>query len=214
MLRKLTEFLFEEEEIVIEEELTPKKEKEAVMIKPVEPLKDNTALKPKESKQPETNISNQDTIEFDLNKDKFEQLEKLEEQELRIKKEKRKSVMIDLEEEAVEPIIQKTKPKIYDTESPSQTYQRRSVLSPMHGGDAKDFIKEDQEVVAIRKQEPITKVISPMFGQINKDESQEDILHQDLMDLDLEAMIHEEENDDEVQTSLYDFLEGLENEDE
>ncbi len=200
MFRKLTQFLFEEEEIVIEEELKPIKEKEEVVIKPVEPLKDLSREEKPVIKEP----VKQDTIEFELNQEELEMLEE--------KHEKRKSVMIDLEEEiSFEP--KKPKAKIYDTDTQKQTYQRRSVLSPMHGGDALDEAHQAPEIVSVKKQESITQVISPMFGQLNQDHVRDEVLEQDLMQLDLEAMIHEEV-DDEVQTSLYDFLEGLENEDE
>lgn len=195
MWRKLTSFLFDEEEIIVEEELgTPKKVKEEeVVIRPVQVLQEKRepiSLEPIDLTDDKPVLEEiQETIEF---------------------KTPKKSFRIDLEDEiktvekSIEPTIVKEK----------TTYHRRGLLSPMHGGSNTEIPYEKPKPVQVKKHKPLTQIISPIYGSLEQENAQQDVLEEDLMRLDLESMIYEEENDEEVQTSLYDFLEGLENEHE
>lgn len=196
MWRKLTSLLFEEEEIILEEEeLQPRKEAKETKIEPIKPLKDKKLVE-----------DTSDTIEIDAIDETFV--------ETHLETEKpKKSVMIDLEEDK-ESKVKEHIPRIFDTTKAKEEYKKRSILSPMHGGDDTDESPQTIKDTQVKKHKPVTQVISPMYGSIHEEESEEEVFEDKLMDIDLKGMIYEEENDDEVQTSLYDFLEGLEQENE
>ena len=200
MWRKLTSLLFEEEEIVLEEE---ELKVEPVKIKPVLPMKDKKLEKP----EPEP-LPSYDTIELEV-------VEKAIETPTSLEADKpKRSMMIDLEEKTeVEPEVHK--PRIFETKKTKESYKRRAILSPMHRGDEseKDEMIQTPAPKPAQKHEPITKIISPMYGSLQDENKNEDAFEEELLDLDLKSMIYEDDNDDEVQTSLYDFLEGLEHED-
>lgn len=195
MWRKLTSLLFEEEEVVLEEEEV---KVENISIKPVEVMKE----------EPIKNYNLEDTVEIKAVENIIIEEETV--QEVPVKEEPKKSFRIDLDDTPEqEPEVAKEKPviKIYDQEKTEASYRSKSILSPMHGGS--EEVASDTPVVAPKKPSSITQVISPMYGSVSQDDTAREVLSETMMDINLEKMIDEEEGDDEIQTSLYDFLEGL-----
>lgn len=194
MWRKLTSLLFDEEEIILEEEEIKVEE---IKIRPVKPMiekavpMDHVEIKPVPVETIEMDVINNPNS-VPLHEDK-----------------PKKSIKIDITQETFK---ENFKPKV---QTPTETvYKPKNIISPYHGGpdadeiDVKDFKKQN-----IKKREPLTKVISPMFGKVVETEQEDfEVLAETLMDIDLENMIDTSSQgteDDEVQTSLYDFLEGL-----
>lgn len=194
MWRKLTSLLFEEEEVVLEEEEV---KVENISIKPVEIMKE----------EPIKNYNLEDTVEIKA----VEHIIAEETvTEVPVKEETKKSFRIDLDETPEpEAKVVKEKPvvKIYEQEPVVDSYRSKSILSPMHGGS--DDIASDKPVITPKKPSSITQVISPMYGSVSQDDTAREVLSETMMDINLERMIDEEEGDDEIQTSLYDFLERL-----
>lgn len=189
MWRKLTSLLFEEEEIILEEEEVKVKE---IKIKPVEPIKVDKKI--------------EDTFEIDSIQEMVETLEVKEDiEEKRFK-------MINLEEEVEKPKKKEVKPRpVYEPIIEAKEYKQKEIISPIHGGPKAD--DEEIEIERTKRRKNVqsrTQVISPMYGKMYKTP---ETIKEEILELDLESLIEEEElSDEEVQTSLYDFLEGLDNE--
>lgn len=187
MFRRLTTLLFEEEEVNLEEE---EHVLEEVTISSVPVLKAPEAVPPKV-----------DTMELKTVED-LASKEKNVDQE---PSEKSKGFhRIDIEEKKEPSRV--SKPHHFEREK--MEYKRRNILSPMHGGSEKELAKEPISVPS-KSSKTLTKIISPIYGNIELDESHAETLSEKMMDIDLRKMIDDEESDAEIQTSLYDFLEGL-----
>ena len=179
MFRKLTSFLFKEEEIILDEQ---EHTLEEVTIKPLKPRREQVE-KPAESVvekkvEPET---------------KKEPVIQTKEEPVK------KSVMIDLELEKREPRVVQSDPSVKTAE-----YRRRRIISPIYGGPDKGEGETPTELLTQIKPKTKTSVISPMYGSVQKEESEEAQLE---LDLDLKTMLETEPLDEEVQASLFDFIE-------
>lgn len=177
MWKKLTSFLFKEEEIILEEE---EHEIEEIKIKPVEPLKAPEIKKPVKVKpEPNEDIKavSEETKEFHIVSDK----------------KPKRSMMIDLNDKPIETV---------ESNDKNYEYKRKNIISPIFGGDE---VEEDQVIKPLVKPAPKakTQVISPMYGSVTEDEELEEV---DL-EMDLEDILADEPIAEEVQTSLFDYLE-------
>lgn len=182
MIKKLTSFLFKEEEIIIEE---AEHEVEPVSIKPLEPLVEKPLRKRAASiLEEDKSLPNPVTIE-----------PKPVEEEKLVKK----SVMIDLEEK---PNPTKREP-VQEVQASLSEYRRRNVISPIHGGPEKEAVVDHGNAYALPKTKQKMHVLSPMYGSV-KQEGEEDG-YVDL-NLDLKDMLSSEPVQEEVQASLFDFM--------
>lgn len=184
MFKRLTDFLFKEEEVIIEEEVLDKKKEWGS--KPAEPILKVEPLKPVERE-----VSVKPAVEsFDSIKD--DELEK-----------PKKRIMIDLDERPLRPMA-KTDIKRVVEEVP---YTPKEIISPMYGGST---LPESTETKPVGKsRQPLTKVISPIYGAITQDN--DDLSDQKVYDMSLEDLIQPDLKDSEdVQVSLFDVLQERE----
>lgn len=182
MFKKLTSFLFKEEEIILDEQ---EHTLEKVTIKPLKPMREQVE-KPAES----------------LVEKKVEP-EPKKEPVIQIKEESvKKSVMIDLE-------VGKREPKVAHSDSLAKPaeYRRRRIISPIYGGPDKGEGITPTEIQTQNKPKTKTSVISPIYGSVQKEESEEAKLE---LDLDLQTMLETEPLEEEVQASLFDFIKETE----
>lgn len=196
MWRKLTSLLFNEEEIIIEEEEV---EVEEISIKPIEPL-------------------TQKTIEIDV-LEKANLVDAFEPKvDHKVVAKAKKSIMIDFDnaDQVKENTKTKEPKKVISIKPPvdKSVYKSKNIISPYHGGTILD---ENQEIEIKKKsynrRETVTKVISPIYGNVHdteKDDEAFEALTEKFMGINLENMIDDEKtSDEEIQTSLFDFLEGI-----
>ncbi|AMC93459.1 hypothetical protein AOC36_05540 [Erysipelothrix larvae] len=211
MLRKLTSLLFREEEIVIEEEDL---EIEPVNIPPIKPIQSSspqpstttqqTVHRPQTQAQPVSKpVMNQEMTQRDVSATPTPQVQA------------RKSFRIDLDNAAQnQPVqsVQETPREVRrDTSKP---YVAHEILSPIHGGSQlqnEPLSKPKQ--TPVKKRTPLTEVISPMYGKVEEPESQgSGPVDLSILELDVESMITPDydktSKTDEVQTTLFDYLEG------
>ena len=187
--------LFEEDEVILEEEEVVV---ENISIKPVKVMKDESV----------NQRTFEDTVEIKAVEEAIIDIqepviipEPVEDKSGTPKK----SFRIDLDE----TVEKRPKPVIPVYEKEEDTYRPKSILSPMHGGSETEEDIIVQTVNTKKKHAPVTQIISPMYGNVAKEEDHAEKLSEEMMDIDIMKMIKDEESDDEVQTSLFDFLEGL-----
>ena len=205
MFRKIMNVLFDEEEVVIEEE-PQVEEYEIPSIKPLREkrLEEHGAIEPQVTQKDLKPIDlepapiNEDTV--------FTQVHAVE---------RPKSMMIDADApKSSDSIKQSEKPqrKITQATSTKEPYQPIDIISPMFGGPEKPAEPlTSVKPSPIKRREPLTQVISPMYGRVETSESMSD-LTQESLELDVEAMHSTSDAGVEIQASLYDYIEGLDNE--
>lgn len=171
MLRKFTDFLFKEEEVIIEEEdISVKKERVEPILK-VEPIK--PVFKEVEPKP----VIEQEQAD---NKPK-------------------KRIMIDLDER---PLRQPSSPTINRVVEKTP-YSPKEIISPIFGGSTLPEPIDNKPVGKSRQ--PLTKVISPIYGAVVEDDTTESEI--DVYELSLQDLIQPEVKDNEdIQVSLFDVL--------
>lgn len=124
--------------------------------------------------------------------------------------EKPKTRMIDADgpKAKVDPAKELYFPK-KDTKTP---YQPVEIISPIFGGPKREPQALQPVVVSVsKKRESMTQVISPMYGQVETKSSLGGI-EAAILDLDVEDMHTGHDGGVEIQASLYDMIEGLEDE--
>lgn len=194
MLKKIVNFFFtEEEEYIHEEELSTHKEDDALKIPTLKPL-----VAPK----------------LDAKLDEVEEIRKTPLQkaifidEIQSKTVEKKSVMIDVDgptQTTNDVKIRKEAPK---NPTPYK-YQPTQIISPIFGGP--EPTEKVNPVNTVKKEAArkvvTSSVISPMFGaMVDETMSQKENLN---MDLDLKDILSPERGAQEVQVSLYDYLEEM-----
>lgn len=190
MIKKLTSFLFKEEEIILDES---EHEVEAISIKPLEPLK------PLEQRPLQKSAS------LVLEEIEAEKALTQQSEDFKVEAEKpvvKKSMMIDLEETPQETPLRRT-----ETVQSTTEYRRRNIISPIYGGPDKGSTKTNVEPITAQRTKMRTDVISPIYGSYQKMEKEEGFID---MDLDLKDMLQEEIVEEDIQTSLFDYFEGTE----
>lgn len=135
----------------------------------------------------------------------------------------------ELETPAVTPVVDKPKSKMIDADGPrvkvepakelyfpqkdtKTPYQPVDIISPIYGGPKRDAeaLKPVPRPVSSPRT-PMTQVISPMYGQVETKSSLGDI-EPEMLDLDVVDMNSAQDTGLEFQASLYDMIEGLEDE--
>lgn len=124
----------------------------------------------------------------------------------------RRSMMIDVDhhqERIVEDVVVvKKKP------TAPEKYQPADIISPIFGGPTRPSQPIENKVYTEAKtRQPLTEIISPMFGKVEVVEHSEGF-DAALLEIDVSEMLTAKPTGDEVQTSLFDYLEGLEEHEE
>ncbi|CAM3608121.1 hypothetical protein G7061_07485 [Erysipelothrix sp. HDW6B] len=205
MFKKLTSLLFKEEEIVIEEEIEKhdKKEEESLVIPNLKPM----VAKPKETKvEPASVVSTPAPTFKDSQKEEIHN-------SAESTQETRKSMMIDVDIDT-HPEVKESKVKTEEKTSARREvkYQRKEIISPIFGGSdngAEPLSNAKPHYQDAKSRAPKTSVISPMFGQIEVTEPVHEQISEDVMDMDVTELLAPERTEEEVQVSLYDYLEEL-----
>ena len=195
MFKKLASFLFEEEEIIVEEEELHTHKEPNYEIPKLDGIK---AKSEKVQKVQEKEVLKQVEVEPTvLNK---------EENKEAVVKTTNKIQRIDVD--GIEKKVAKEKP-VTPTEKPQQesVYQPQEIISPIFGGSEKKA-----EPIRLNKPKKPSKqsdnaIISPMYGIVN--EEKEMNIDQEILEYDLEDMLSPQKGPAEVQVSLYDYLEEL-----
>lgn len=179
--KKLASILLEEEEITIEEDLN--EVSDMIEIPKLKPMAETPAPKP----IVEEKTIAQEIIEHSVVTE-------------------RKSMMIDVdvkvEKEIKEevPLVKKVQPV---------KYQKTEIISPIFGGPTNPSEPVEAKVYTQAKtRQPLTEIISPMFGKVEQ-EDQKSGIDASVMEIDLSEMLRPNDNGDEVQASLFDYLEGF-----
>lgn len=200
MFKKLASLLFNEEEIVIEEEIAKQEKEEALKIPDLKPIVPKQETRRREKTQTE--------IKVDI-KPIGQPIERPVEKPVEVimsdDEPRKKVTMINVDEKKE---IRK-KPDIVVRE---KAYQPQEVISPYFGGTQETTTPIKKTVTDAKKRSSMTQVISPMFGQVNVEDTNEIEHIDEIMDLDITEMLSPERSEEEVQVSLYDFLEGLDEE--
>lgn len=188
MFRKLTSFFFKEEEIEVEETEQAEDHYKIPKLKPL------TSPKEKPKAQP-------DFPHASKNEESW-----VEETEASAS---RKSVMITADT-MYTPVEEKPKQSFEKPfyEEKKSVYKRHEIISPMYGGPEVSEPQEIRSVPDAKNRKPVTEIISPIYGKVVVEETKTD-LEPSLFNLDVEAMIAPEIQEEEVQVSLYDYLDGL-----
>lgn len=206
MFRKLAAFFFDEEEIVLEEDLQKDKE-ENYRIPEIQPMK----AKPKKVKAPKAIEEAKKEIIFE-NKEP-EPVKKIEPEikVLETLEDKIRSKKITADLDDVSPAKKaEVKPKQEKVKPVQEEYHPQEIISPIFGGSNKEPsqpIKINKEPL---KQKSQTAVISPMYGLVEDEERE--VFNEELLNYGLKDMLSSSEDAEEVQVSLYDFLEEFEDE--
>lgn len=137
--------------------------------------------------------------------------EVVEEPLTQVVNEERKSMMIDVDvtEDVLTPTVEvkKVVPEV------AKKYQRTDIISPIFGGpESPSEPIENKVYTEVKTRQPLTEIISPMFGKVEVVD-QKDSIESSLLELDISEMLTPSSDASEVQASLFDYLEGF-NEDE
>lgn len=191
MFKKLTSFLFKEEEVLIEEEeiVIEPKVKEKPRIEKVEPF-----VAPKKKVEA---VKEETPKEYVV-------------EDIKTNDEKpKKRLMIDLDDEPAQSTFKKEEIKPYYETQNNAPYKPKEVISPMHGGDNLPETPASEKPVA-KSRQPLTKIISPMYGAINIQDEEVEKASEEIYDMELSEIIQNEpKGEEEVQASLFDFLEEM-----
>lgn len=192
MLRKLASLLFKEEEVIIEEETH---EEESVYIPPVSPLEINEPVIETFRSEDSTPKNTEDAA--------------------RVQTEAKKSFRIDLDDTSPRQkpdVVMGTNAKSQD-QSTSKPYHSKEIISPIHGGPHKTDEPVKASVNSAKRRTPLTEVISPMYGKVEDEAVEKQPIDTSILEMDVTTMItpdYETEKDsDDVQTTLFDYLEGM-----
>ena len=205
MLRKLASFFFQEEEIILEEDLKAESE-ENYKIPEIKPMKARRAVeKPVESESKVFEAEKQSPVEARST----EEEPVIETVSPEIAQNKSKKITADSQASLQRPVDKRS----VNIPVEKEEYQPQEIISPIFGGSQKEGPKKvpskvSKEVLEDKRSK--TTVISPMFGLMEEDSN--DIFDKNLMNYDLRDMLSANEDAEEVQVSLYDFLEELEDE--
>lgn len=207
MFRKLTSLLFEEEEVISEEDLHNEEEEHY----------DIPEIKPITSQTNKTSSEKQDLVEEVKTENSDEKItdETFDKED----KSKKKSQKITVDDNEINLRTKKQKKSktvnASDIEKKPE-YQRQEIISPIFGGPEKPSSTEkpinfDQPIRKEEKKSSTkTTVISPMHGMV--EEETNEIFDKNLLNYNLQDMLNPKEEADEVQVSLYDFLEDYDDE--
>lgn len=110
--------------------------------------------------------------------------------------EKKKPMMITIEDQPLEPVVKKSKIQRKQTQ-----YEPQEVLSPIYGSKEKKSSEKVVSSVQGESRRLKSSVISPMFGNVAYESEDTALIFEDLS---LEAMLEKDEAQ-EVQVSFFDF---------
>ena len=198
MFKKIVNFFFtEEEEYIHEEELNRHDTSDQLKVHPIKPFVNET--------REERVVKTEEPVKREENVVRMKDIEVVEIPQTQSEK---KTTMINVDEpisNVREVTLKRDVPKPV---APSK-YQPSEIISPIYGGPKPS--EKVNPVSAIRqdaaKKTATSSVISPMYGaissEIEKDEETVD------MDLDITDLLSPERSNEDVQVSLYDYLEEI-----
>ena len=188
MIRRIVSMLFEEEEIT--EDFEETETEEAVEIPAISVIKareKEKVVEPQPEVLPVESVPSQDV--------------------------KKKSLMISIDEAEQKQVAKKTlNPEVAEPKK-VMAYQPQDIISPIFGGPkVPSKPLETKKVESSTSRRPLTEIISPMYGRVEIENSRETI-SPDLMNLDLvDILSSRPSKGEEVQASLYELLDGFEDE--
>lgn len=202
MFKKIVNFFFtEEEEYIHEEELNSKDTSDQLHVHPIKPFvnekKEEASIKPviKEASEPVVEIKKPEV--------KVEQAPKPVQSQT-----DKKTKMINVDD-PISSVREVTLKRDYVKPITPPKYQPTEIISPIYGGPKPS--EKVNPVSAIRqdavKKTVTSSVISPMYGAISVDATPDEETVD--MNLDISDLLSPERNNEEVQTSLYDYLEDI-----
>lgn len=200
MFRKIMNILFDEEEIVVKE---PKTQEEAYDIPSIKPLREPVPSSVMVEETTETEVVSPVVAE------EFKKEEVVVEPSAPII-EKPRGIRIDADGPKAKP--KESRELHFPKSNTNVPYEPVRIISPIYGGPKRE--EKDLQVVkpvVSKKREPITQVISPMFGQVESSSSLGDI-EPEILELNVDEMHTNQDFGVEIQASLYDMIEGLEDE--
>lgn len=204
MLRKLASFFFQEEEIILEEDLKEEQE-ENYKIPEIKPMKAQQRKEPVSAAQ---SLAPKMDPKEGQEAAKISKIDQPVEEEVLVLN-KSKKITADIK--PLQPRLQEpTRKKVIQTQIKKEDYKPQAIISPIFGGSHNDDSKPIKEAVKVKKNHSRTTVISPMFGVM--EEENNEVFNKDLLKYNLSDMLSSKEETGEVQVSLYDYLEELENE--
>lgn len=196
MFKKIMEILFDETEELIEEDNLNEEAYDIPSIKPI--VEKPQAVKVAPKVEPVKSVP----VSAVVKEDKVQPLSQ----------EKPKSMMIDAD--GPKPVMEPAKELFVPKKGKSTPYQPITIISPIFGGPEKDPNEEIKPLtppVQVKSREPMVKVISPMYGTVESKSTLGNI-QADMLELDVDEMNSSTDMGLEIQASLYDMIEGLENE--
>lgn len=123
-----------------------------------------------------------------------------------------KSIMIDADKPK-EKVVNDV-PLYFPKKESKTPYQPMDIISPIYGGPEKPSEPIQPVSIAsepIKRRQPITQVLSPMYGRVETLGSLGEI-EPEILELNVADMHTHSDKGVEVQASLYDMIEGLEDE--
>ena len=203
MFKKIMNILFDEEEVIVEEKTTQEEAYEIPKIKPIAEKKP-VAPTPKPAPvqaapvvKPVPTVTPEPVVVEKVNED--------------VVSGKIRPIMID----ADQPKAKKPAPEKdlhFPKNKSNVPYQPVEIISPIFGGpkkDVKDF--EPIKPVQTKSRQPMVNVISPMYGAVES-KSSLGVIEPEMLELNVEDMHSNSDFGVEIQASLYDMIEGLEDE--
>lgn len=203
MFKKIMNILFDEEEILVDEPV--EQADEAFEIPTIKPLKERR----EEMKQEEVLVSAPIAKPTPTLTQEPEPV-KVEPKVVTQQEPKPKSMMINAD--GPKASSEGDVPLHFPKKDSNTPYQPMDIISPIFGGPEKP--SQPIPVVAkevVKRRKPITEVISPMYGRVETSGSLGDI-EPEILELDVVDMHSHTGSGVEIQASLYDMIEGLEDE--
>lgn len=192
---RIVSLLFDEQEITVEEELNQMEDYvEIPKLKPMTQVKEVqvAAFVEKEVSLPSKTIEEK-------------RVEPTPSQDIRV--EEKKLVKIDVDTKVVQ--AQQEESPVLIKKATSSKYQPQDIISPIFGGPKNPSEPIETKVYPESKtRQPLTQIISPMFGTVEVQDAKEN-LDASILDIGLSDMLVAGQSGEEVQASLFDYLEGF-----
>lgn len=200
MFKKIVNFFFtEEEEYIHEEELNGKDSSDQLQVHPIKPFV-NEVKEP--SVKPIVKPSAEPVVEMKR------VVSDVEIVKTAVNQNDKRSNMINVDE-PITGVREVTLKRDYVKPVTPSKYQPSEIISPIYGGPKPS--EKVNPVSAIRqdavKKTVTSSVISPMYGAISIDAAADE--ESVNMDLDISDLLSPDRNNEDVQVSLYDYLEDI-----
>lgn len=208
MFKKIMNILFdEEEEILVDED---QNQEEAYEIPAIKPLRERREAM-KQDVSPITSKESEPIKALVVTPVKVA-AEKSQNDTIIEKTQPSKSIMIDADKPK-EKVVNDV-PLYFPKKESKTPYQPMDIISPIYGGPEKPSEPIQPVSIAsepIKRRQPITQVLSPMYGRVETPGSLGEI-EPEILELNVADMHTHSDKGVEVQASLYDMIEGLEDE--